>query len=419
MGEWKTYRLGDIIEIVSGFAYKGEYLGKGDKYLLGMGCVSFNEQFLEKGLRPYSGNCDKRYYAKDGDIVLATRQQSDNMPILGMPAIIPKKYKGKQMIVGANLYRVINKSKDFSNDFIYWLLKSPDYVNYIKSCQTGTTVRMITKANIENYTFICPSRESRLLISHFLWTLENKIELNRRINANLEAQAQALFRSWFVDFEPFRDGPFVDSQLGKIPNDFQIIKTGEIPMIITDFVANGSFASLKDNVTILQEKDYAYFIRNVDLKDKKFETYVNKHAYEFLSKSALFGNEIIISNVGDVGSVFLCPKLDRPMTLGNNIIMLRPKESQMLYYLYIWFKWFQGQSLIQGIKSGSAQPKFNKTDFKNLPIILPPRTTLRAFHSIIEPFFNKINFLTHENQILSALRDTLLPKLIAGEIAIE
>lgn len=190
-------------------------------------------------------------------------------------------------------------------------------------------------------------------------------------------------------------------------------------MIITDFVANGSFASLKDNVTILQEKDYAYFIRNVDLKDKKFETYVNKHAYEFLSKSALFGNEIIISNVGDVGSVFLCPKLDRPMTLGNNIIMLRPKESQMLYYLYIWFKWFQGQSLIQGIKSGSAQPKFNKTDFKNLPIILPPRTTLRAFHSIIEPFFNKINFLTHENQTLSALRDTLLPKLIAGEIAIE
>ena len=228
MEEWKEYRLGDIIKISSGFAYKGEYLGYGDKYLLGMGCVSFNEQFLDKGVRPYSGECDNRFYAKAGDIVLATRQQSDNMPILGMPAVIPYKYKDRKLIVGANLYRIINESKDFGNDFIYWLLKDPRYVNYIKSCQSGTTVRMITKANIENYTFVCPNKKSRLLISRFLWTLEKKIELNRRINENLEQQAQALFKSWFVDFEPFKDGKFVDSELGMIPEGWKVKKLGEL-----------------------------------------------------------------------------------------------------------------------------------------------------------------------------------------------
>lgn len=113
-------------------------------------------------------------------------------------------------------------------------------------------------------------------------------------------------------------------------------------MLVTDYVANGSFASLKENVTLYQEPNYAYFVRNTDLKSGSFGVYVDQHSYEFLSKSTLYGGEIIISNVGDVGSVFLCPKLDGPMTLGNNIIMLRPENDALRYYLFIWFKHLQG-----------------------------------------------------------------------------
>lgn len=415
MSEWKTYRLGDIIQLKSGGTpdkSNPDYWGGPIPWISAKSMyddfISTSDLFItEEGLQAGSK------IAKKDSILLLTRGS-------GLFNRIPVCYVVSDVAYNQDVKNIVLKQEDVTSiKFLYyWLYGNKELLSSMLET-TGIGAGKIDTKRFLNLSISLPSQKEQARYIHLMDLLFDKIELNRRINANLEAQAQALFRSWFVDFEPFRDGPFVDSQLGKIPNDFQIIKTGEIPMIITDFVANGSFASLKDNVTILQEKDYAYFIRNVDLKDKKFETYVNKHAYEFLSKSALFGNEIIISNVGDVGSVFLCPKLDRPMTLGNNIIMLRPKESQMLYYLYIWFKWFQGQSLIQGIKSGSAQPKFNKTDFKNLPIILPPRTTLRAFHSIIEPFFNKINFLTHENQTLSALRDTLLPKLIAGEIAIE
>lgn len=88
-------------------------------------------------------------------------------------------------------------------------------------------------------------------------------------------------------------------------------------MLVTDYVANGSFASLKENVTLYQDKNYAYFIRNTDLKADSFSVFVDEHSYNFLSKSTLYGNEVIISNVGDVGSVFLCPILDQPMTLGK------------------------------------------------------------------------------------------------------
>ncbi|MFU2418831.1 restriction endonuclease subunit S [Peptacetobacter sp. AB800] len=189
-------------------------------------------------------------------------------------------------------------------------------------------------------------------------------------------------------------------------------------MVVTDYVANGSFASLKANVTLYQEPNYAYFIRNTDLKSGSFKVFVDENSYRFLSKSTLYGGEIIISNVGDVGSVFLCPKLNKPMTLGNNVIMLRPEQDNLKYYLYVWFKWLYGQSLIQGIKGGSAQPKFNKTDFKNLPIFLPTDDLLEQFQQMVKPIFELIEKNNEENQALIVTRDTLLPKLISGEFDI-
>ncbi len=187
-------------------------------------------------------------------------------------------------------------------------------------------------------------------------------------------------------------------------------------MCITDYVANGSFASLKANVTLFKEPNFAYFIRNTDLKSDSFSVYVDNHSYDFLSKSTLFGGEIIISNVGDVGSVFLCPTLNQPMTLGNNIIMLRPDDEELRLYLYIWFKHAHGQALIQGIKGGSAQPKFNKTDFKNLPIAIPNKSILLEFNEVISPMFEIISSNKSENKRLTSLRDSLLPRLMSGEI---
>ena len=104
------------------------------------------------------------------------------------------------------------------------------------------------------------------------------------------------------------------------------------------------------------------------------------------------------------------------MTLGNNIIMIRPEQKNLQYYLFIWFKWLYGQSLIQGIKGGSAQPKFNKTDFRNLLIYLPNDNLLEKFHQTVEPMFELIDENNSENQSLVVIRDTLLPKLISGEI---
>lgn len=387
MEEWKEYRLGDIIKISSGFTYKGEYLGYGDKYLLGMGCVSFNEQFLDKGVRPYSGECDNRFYAKAGDIVLATRQQSDNMPILGMPAVIPYKYKDRKLIVGANLYRIINVSKDFGNDFIYWLLKDPRYVNYIKSCQSGTTVRMITKANIENYTFVCPNKKSRLLISRFLWTLEKKIELNRRINENLEQQAQALFKSWFVNFEPFKDGQFVDSELGKIPEGWKV-------------------GNLEELVEVKYGKDHK------KLTSGTIPVYGSGGIMRYVDQYLYNKESVLIPRKGSLNNVMY---INRPFWTVDTMFYTCMKIEGIAKFIYL----FMSPKDLLSMNSGSAVPSMTVDILNKIQIITPPINILQKFECIMKPIFTKMDLCSYENQKLSQLRNTLLPRLMSGKLEIK
>ena len=310
---------------------------------------------------------------------------------------------------------VFKANENTDKDFLYYVLADDAFFNYSMATSKGTKMPRGDKTSIMQYGVPHYDLVEQKKIACVLRLLDKKIEFNNKINNNLEQQAVLLFKEWFTDFE-CTSGNVIETKFGKIPNTFKLLKNGELPVIVTDYVANGSFASLKANVTLYQDPNYAYFIRNTDLKSGTFEVFVDEHSYNFLSKSTLYGGEIIISNVGDVGSVFLCPKLDKPMTLGNNIIMLRPEQDNLQYYLYIWFKWLYGQSLIQGIKGGSAQPKFNKTDFKNLPIYLPPDSLLEQFHQTVKPMFELIEKNNAENLSLTVTRDTLLPKLMSGEL---
>lgn len=349
----------------------------------------------------------RKGFAKPGDVLLSHKAT------IGKTAIVPNDYDTIILTPQITYYRI---KRDIDNRFLKYYFDSSEFQNLFSNWACSGSTRAYLGITAQRKLPIkLPEIDIQVKIANLLSSIDEKINNNNKINNNLEEQAQAIFKSWFVDFDNFTEKK-IKTQFGDIPYSFKIIKNGELPILLTDYVANGSFASLKANVTLYQESNYAYFIRNTDLKIGKFEVFVDKHSYDFLSKSKLFGGEIIISNVGDVGSVFLCPKLDKPMTLGNNIIMLRPDDNNLQYYLYIWFKWFYGKSLIQGIKGGSAQPKFNKTDFKNLPIFVPDNNLLKNFNELVKPMFELIDKNNIENKKLASLRDTLLPKLMSGEI---
>ena len=275
----------------------------------------------------------------------------------------------------------------------------------IESLAEGSTGQTeLSRVRLGEEIFInLPPKDIQKKIAKILSYLDEKIELNEKINKNLNA--------------------ILDLIIGEIINNspsngLKTFKIDDLPLVITDYVANGSFTSLKENVSILDTEDYAYFIRNTDLKSRIFEKYVDKHSYDFLKKSSLYGNEIIISNVGDVGSVYLCPFLDKPMTLGNNMIMVKSKdkESYLNFYLYLLFKSEYGQYLLSTITTGSVQLKFNKTMFRSLEIVIPTEEKLTKFNKIVNPIFEQIIINQEAINKLQKLRDTLLPKLMSGEI---
>ena len=353
----------------------------------------------------------EKYILKENDIVFARTGNSTGR------SYFYEKQHGTFVYAGFLIKFSLDPNKVNPRILKYYTHSKP-YFDWVNSFDTGATRGNINAKTYGDMEIELPSRKVQDKIVSILSFLDRKIELNNKINADLEEMAQSIFKNWFVDFEPFKDGKFVDSELGMIPEGWKVGKITDIGCLITDYVSNGSFASLKQNVHLYETKEYAQFIRNTDLKTNTFSVYVDKHSYDFLSKSTLYGIEIIISNVGDVGSVHLCPKLDIPMTLGNNIIMLRPNEKEYNYFLYLWFKYFSGQALIQGIKGGSAQPKFNKTDFKNLPLLIPSFEIIERSYWIFESMFSILSSNVKENSRLSLLRDTLLPRLMSGEIEV-
>lgn len=406
--EWKEVLLSEFLEFnPKRTIKKNEVARKITMDLL----IPHSKQIYSFKYEPYTGGAK----FTNGDTIMARIT-----PCLenGKHAYVSCLNEG-EIAYGSTEYIVLcGKNGVSDNEFVYYLSHTPQFVNTAIKSMVGSSGRQRAQVPVlENLIMPVPVNLSdQRKIAGILSALDAKIENNNKINANLEAQAEALFKSWFVDFTPFKDKPFVDSELGPIPQGWKVEKINDLDLYITDFVSNGSFASLKQNVTLYSDENYAFFIRNTDLKEGRFRAYVDKSSYFFLKKSVLHGGEIIISNVGDVGSVNLCPKLNKPMTLGNNIIMLKSEDEATHNFLYILFKWSYGKSLIKSITGGSAQPKFNKGDFKSLKIIMPTGKKLSDFNLIASSLLKKIEEFKEENQRLAALRDTLLPKLMSGEI---
>lgn len=395
--EWESKSFSDLVDIIGGGTPKtsiDEYwngdipwisikdFNSGQKYVL-----NTEKTITELGLN----NSSTKLLHKD-DIIISARGT------VGEVAMIKYEMAFNQSCYGLKVHELLDK------DFVYYLLKYN--INKLINMVHGAVFDTITTNTFDNIIVNVPPLEYQEKISYLLSNIDNLIEVKIHENKNLDDLLDLLFKENFID------------KFNNDDTDWKIKKVGKLPLIITDYVANGSFASLKENVSILDYEDYAYFIRNTDLKSKCFEKFVNKHSYDFLKKSSLFGNEIIISNVGDVGSVFLCPFLDKPMTLGNNMILVKSNNDAIYlnFYLFLLFRSNYGQYLISTITAGSVQSKFNKTEFKSLELTMPDDELIIRFNEIVSPIFEYKNKISDEITNLTKLRDTLLPKLMSGEI---
>ena len=158
---------------------------------------------------------------------------------------------------------------------------------------------------------------------------------------------------------------------------------------VTDFVASGSFATIKENVKIYKEPNYALLVKTADFANgfTKDLTYTDRHGYEFLNNSNLHGGELVLSNIGSVGKVFIVPTMDMKMTLASNSIMVKPDVFHLTKYLYYFFNSSRGQKSLKSISSGTSMIKFNKTGLKT---VLVPEKSIEDQRAIVD-YLDSIN----------------------------
>ena len=222
--------------------------------------------------------------------------------------------------------------------------------------------------------------------------LQGKLVENSKIPNDLNSRIPS-------DFNP----PF------EIPDSWAWVKLGDI-VSVTDFVANGSFATLRKNVKYYNEKNYAILVRLADFTKNWDNNYIycDKHAYDFLKKSSLKPNDIVMCNVGSLGVTFKVPDLGQPMTLAPNSILIRPLNKNILNdFLFYLFNSLFFKNSLNTIKSSTTQPKFNKTDFKTIYIPLPSLDEQERIVKKIDELFSQIDILeTSKQNLLKNIKHT-------------
>ena len=390
MEEWKEYKISDICRIKHGFAFKGKYfVDEPQKFV----CVTPGNFAITGGFKNdkpkyYNGPVPEDFVLHKDDLVVTMTDLSKNGDTLGFSALIPK---DKEYIYLHNqrIGLVENISEVIDKHFLYWVMRTYDYQRYIVGHCSGSTVKHTSPSGIGSYRFRCPNIKYQKKISSVLDNIEGKIECNSLINKNLEQQAQALFKSWFVDFEPFKDQPFVESELGMIPQGWKVGTLGELAT-----VSSGKRPPIKSSSNT----------------NECMIPLIGASSVMGFTSEYLFNTKILVT--GRVGTHGIIMRFNCQCWPSDNTLIIQTDNYE---YIYQCLKGVDYKNL----NRGSTQPLITQTDLKNVEIIIPPYNILKEYETKAGYLMKMVEISELESRRLAELRDALLPRLMSGEIKVE
>ena len=306
----------------------------------------------------------------------------------------------------------IRAKDNVDSKYLYYLLSQQAFFDYVMSGAKGCKMPRGDKNQIMQWPVSLPPLAEQKRIAAILGALDDKIELNRRINANLEEQAQALFKSWFVDFEPFRDGPFVDSELGKIPKGWKVNSIEDL----ASYIASGGTPRSLDSS--YYDGDIRWFTTK-ELKDE-FLFDSEKHISQTALKNSaakLFPENTVLMAIYASPTVGRLGILTAESTCNQAAVGIIAKEE--IGYAYLYLLLLSERINLNNLASGAAQQNLNVGIVKRYRVLVPTIDILGTFNEIINPIFATIRNNTAQIYNLSALRDTLLPKLMSSKLSVE
>lgn len=315
---------------------------------------------------------------------------------------------GREMVTNQQINSIIpNKEND--GDFIYYLMSIVGKeLNFLS--KTSTAIPIVNKSTFSNTNIRIPVNLSdQRKIAGILSALDAKIENNNKINANLEAQAEALFKSWFVDFTPFKDQPFVDSELGPIPQGWKVGKLGDIGEIV------GGSTPSKSKPEYYTTHGIAWLTpKDLSTSKAKFtsrgEIDITDEGYNSTSTKLMPRGSVLFSSRAPIGYLTIA-KNEICTNQGFKSLVPNGAGTGFIYYT---LRHLTPQ--IENRATGSTFKEASATLMRSVETIVPPTSILNKFEELLRPILQFQEKKEEENQRLAALRDTLLPKLMSGEI---
>lgn len=309
------------------------------------------------------------------------------------------------------VFEIIN---DVDDKFFYYYLSQENFFEYVMAGSKGTKMPRGDKQQILMYPFSYPSKKEQKAIAATLSCLDDKIELNNRMNKNLEEMAQAIFKIWFVDFEPFQDGEFEESELGMIPKGWRVKKLEDVCDEIvrgftSKYVEKSKFKNLNQKVnkgSYLDKQYYKYLREDIEIPESKFAK-----KYDILINSL---------GQGTLGRVHLFTEDENNIVIDQHITILRANNSYInSCFLYFTMISNEIQNRIEGMITGSTgMLMLNISKIRSMNVIVPPIDVVKNFESTVKSLMEYKAYLNKQSDILGEKRDTLLPKLMSGEIRV-
>jgi len=423
--EFKEYFLGELCEIKSSKRiYAKDYVNKGVPFYRSKEIIE-KSNGLDISQKLYIDNKkfeeieEKHGVPETGDLLLTS------VGTLGVPYIVKNE---KFYFKDGNLTWFTNFKPLLNQYYLFYWFKSKEGIGEINRVTIGSTQKALTIKNLRYLKITLPDKKNQFKITNLIQKIESKLENNKQIIANLEELSQTLFKRWFVDFEfpdengnPYKSsgGEMIDSELGNIPRDWEVNELGNYVDIIKGLSYKGAFLDKQhersDSFPLLSISNFNFISGFKSNKTKYyFGDYKERHLVN--PGDILIAATDLTQDRKILGAPAIIPNLNKTMIFSLDVFKIT-ETTIPKYVLYFLLQSAKYREFVEGSATGTTVIRIAKNVILKVPIVIDKDISLK-FDDLIKPYMEKIEHLSQENQKLTQLRDTLLPKLMSGEIEI-
>ena len=401
MSEWKEKNITDVCDTIS-----DTYRGGTDKVILINTSDVLEGKVTNHKLVPNQNLAGqfKKTFRKDDILYSEIRPSNRRYAYVDFE---PKDY------IASTKLMVLRSKPCVLPKYLYYLLTNNTTIRNLHTIAVGRsgTFPQITYSELANIKFLLPSIEEQEKILAILLDIDDKIAINRRICENLEAQAQALFKHWFIDFAPFKNGKFVESELGMIPEGWRVGRLEELGEVVggaTPSKANDSYYTQK-GIAWLTPKDLSNKLMKFTSRG---EIDITQEGYDSSSAKLMPKGSVLFSSRAPIGYLTIA-KNDICTNQGFKSVVPKYAGTAYIYYLLK-----NNTKRIESMASGTTFKEASGSLMKSLSVVVPPKRIIDEYEASVAEMFNEQEVIEQESSRLSSLRDTLLPKLMSGEIKV-